>query len=409
MRFREALYDGSDPLYAPLTSRSKDILYWKPSARFVKLGANPKPISLTGRIGDDNDAIRAAEARRLTRDLLARFGEVPDRKAGTWAWLIDQYLHGEYSPIRDVKPNTREGYERQLWKWRNAIGHMKVGALDYTQIMRAKEAMQKAGRSDAAIRRMFTMLRIVANHGAALRVDGATDVAITLSNTRFRSSPARKVFWTRDEAVAIIDEADTRGLHSFALGMSLQWWLGLRAVDVRGQWFEADETDGGIIRKTMVKRQTKTYVRVTRWQDGMTWDMVEPDFSGFWKVPSKTARSHPDPLFFNLSDLPEIQSRLRLLAHGGRTGPVILSSDGLPYTREGWTNAFRRIRKHLKLRPELRSMDARAGALTEASRRGASLTDLRDAATHSNTTTTQRYLRGGDEARSRVVKLRRND
>jgi hypothetical protein len=408
MRFHDALYDGSDPLYAPLTSRSKKYVYWKPSARFVRMGASKKPVKLTGEVGDGQGEARAAEARKLTRELLAKFDETPDRQAGTWAWLIDTYLHGEYSPIHGVKPNTREGYQRQLSRWRKAIGHMKIGALDYTQIMKAKKAMEDNGHSAAAVRRMFVTLRIVANHGVALRAQGAAEVAGTLSNIRFPGSASRSVYPTRAEVMAIVDEADSRGLHAFALGILLQWWLGLRAVDVRGQWFEADDASG-IIRKTWVKRRNKSYERVTRWQDGLTWDMIEPDLSGFRKVVSKTARSHPEPQFFDLTDLPEIQSRLRLLGHGDKSGPVILSSDGLPYTREGWTNAFRRIRKHLGLRQELRSMDIRAGAITEARDRGASIADMRDTAGHANAATTQRYIRGEDEARSRVVKLRRTE
>lgn len=407
MRFSASLYDGSDPLYAPLTSRSKQYVYWKPSARFVRMGASKKPVKLTGTVGDGQDEARASEARKLTRDLLAKFNETPDRQHGTWAWLIDRYLHGEFSPIHGVKPNTRASYESSLSRWRKAIGHMPIGRLDYEQIMKAKKAMADKGDSDAAIRRMFVTLRIVANHGVALRAPGAAEVAGTLSNTKFRKSPARSIYPTRAEVLAIVDEADARGLHSFACGILLQWWLGLRAVDVRGQWFESDDTSG-IIRKTIVKRRNKSYERVTRWQDGLTWDMIEPDLSGFRKVVSKTARTHPEPQFFDLSDLPEIRSRLSLLGQGRKTGPVILSSDGLPYTREGWANAFRRIRDALGIRKELRSMDIRAGAITEARDRGASLPDMRDAAGHASAATTQGYIRGADEARSRVVKLRRN-
>lgn len=407
MHFDDSLYDGSDLLYAPLTSRSKKYVYWKPSARFVRMGASKKPVKLTGEVGDGKDEIRAAEARKLTRDLLAKMNETPDRQNGSWAWLIDRYLHGEFSPIRSVKPNTRAGYESSLARWRKAIGHMQVGQLDYVQIMKAKQAMEAKGDSDAAIRRMFVTLRIVANHGVALRAPGAAEVAGTLSNIRFRMGPARQIYPTRAEVMAIVEEADARGLHAFSCGILLQWWLGLRAVDVRGQWFEADNDESGIIRKTFVKRRNKSYERTTRWQDGLTWDMIAPDLSGFSKVISKTARSHPDPQFFDLTSLPEIQSRLRLLGHGAKSGPVILSSDGLPYTREGWANAFRRIRDHLGIRPELRSMDIRAGAITEARDRGASLPDMRDAAGHASASTTQRYIRGADEAKSRVVKLRR--
>lgn len=403
MPFRDALYDGSDPLYAPLAYRSKEYMYWRPTKRFIVMGADKRPIRLTGKVGDGQDAARAAEARELTRALLTQFSEMPDSIAGTWAWLIDSYLHGAHSPIHDLKPNTRENYVLQIKRWRNAIGHMKVGALDYAQIVLSKKAMDEAGKSAAAVRRMFVVLRIVTNYGVAMRVPGAAEVSQTLSNMRFKMSKARTVYATRAEVMAIVDEADARGLHDFALGILLQWWLGLRAVDVRGQWFEADPKAGGIIRRSRLPRR-----KTTRWQDGLTWDMFEPDLSGFRKVISKTAHSHPASQFFDLSDLPEIRTRLRLLRGSGASGPVIRSSDGLPYTREGWTNAFRRIRDALGIRKELRSMDIRAGAITEARDRGASLSDMRDTAGHASSDTTQRYIRGQDDARARVVRLRRN-
>lgn len=214
---------------------------------------------------------------------------------------------------------------------------------------------------------------------------------------------------TRDQTMAIIQEADRRGMHDFALGLSLQWWFGLRAVDVRGQWFEINEKDtGGITRETIVKRKSFTRIKHTRWQDGLTWDMFAPDLSGFTKVISKTASSNPEPEWFDLTKLPELQSRLPLLASTGRTGPVILSGDGLPYTREGWSNAFRRIRRHLKLPDDIRSMDLRAGAITEARDQGATLADMRDMATHASTDTTQRYIRGTEQARGRIIELRKS-
>ncbi|NOX40530.1 MAG: hypothetical protein GXP05_08445 [Alphaproteobacteria bacterium] len=174
----------------------------------------------------------------------------------------------------------------------------------------------------------------------------------------------------------------------------LQYELILRAVDVRGQWLKSYANEGGIIRGG------------TRWQDGLTWDMVRDDLTGFEKVVSKTARSAPEPRFFDLVNLPEIQERLAETPADKRVGPVILSMKrgGIPFTRQGWSQAWARYRKLAGIPEEIWMMDTRAGGVTEAKEMGADPWALRDAAQHANVDTTNRYARG--DASGKVVKLR---
>jgi hypothetical protein len=183
-------------------------------------------------------------------------------------------------------------------------------------------------------------------------------------------------------------------MHAFALGVLLQWTFALRGVDVFGQWLERSG-EGGIRRGREL------------WCDGLTWDMVAPDLSAFSKVISKTERSMPEPMRFSLEGLTEVQTRLRLIGNGKRIGPVICSERyGLPYTAESRSRAWARIRESLGL-PSIWLMDTRAGAITEGRQLGASVADLRDAAGHATTATTQRYMRGRAEAVEKVVHLRR--
>lgn len=141
-----------------------------------------------------------------------------------------------------------------------------------------------------------------------------------------------------------------------------------------------------------------------RWQDGLTWDMIASDLSGFEKVISKTSRSNPDPMTFALTD--ELRSRLRMLGEGRKFGPVIVSRTGMPYERQAWGRTFSRIRDRLGLPKEITLMDTRAGAITEAKSMGADPYALRDAAQHSNVATTDRYARGRSESADKIVQLR---
>ncbi len=401
MSFKDALWDASDPLYSPLTRTVKGRVYWQASAKFRALGYEPANVALDGMAGDGMDLARAAEARRLTRAMLEHYRADRDHPAGTWAWLIARYQLDQFSPYHDVKANTRKSYAWQLERWSKGIGHMSIGAMDYERVRRTQADMIAKGRSLSYVKRMFTTLRIVAGYGKAIEVDAAARVSSILSEVKFRSAPKRTVAPTRAQILAIVDEADARGMFAFATGLLIQWVFAVRAVDVRGQWLEiaANDKDGGIIRTSGDKR--------LRWHDGLTWNHVDADLTAFTKVISKTSRSLPEPTRFSLTDAAEIRGRLRLLGNGKRVGPVIISERlGMPYTIEAWGRAFARLRDHLGLPKEITSMDTRAGALTEGSEMGADLMILRDGAGHMNSNTTNRYLRSREENIGKLVRLR---
>lgn len=367
-------------------------MWWKATPRYIALGYKPIRQRLPGAKGDGRDLERAEEARRLTRAMVDRFA--PDRLApDTWAWLIRRYRTDRYSPYHELKANTRGGYDWQLDRWARALGDLPLGAMTFERARETQTAMAEKGRSASYIRRMFTTLRIVANYGRALRLPGARAAAEVLAEVRLRSAPKRQVFPTRAEIRAIVDEADARGLFAYATGLLMQWTLSLRGVDVFGQWLADPKGEGGIRKGDL------------RWDDGLTWAMVEPDLMGFSKVLSKTRGALPEPIRFPLEDAPELRARLRLLGNGGRVGPVI-TVDGLPYALDRRSKTFLRLKRALGLRDEITMMDTRAGALTDGQERGADLIALRDAAGHLDAATTNRYVRGREASIAKVVKLR---
>lgn len=396
--FKAALHDGSDPLYASGLMFNGPRAHWKCPPKYKTAGYRISTINLNlpGTRDDEHALARALLCREHTRDMMAWYDgiDTPRIPLGTWQWLFARYRHDEFSPIRDVKANTKSSYVWLMDRWLVVIGHMKIDALDYVKIKKLERGMRDNGRTDSYIHRMFTMLRTVAAYGKALKLIEARAVSEILSEIRFRSAPARSVAPTRDQIMAVVNEADARGMHAFALGIMLQYELTLRAVDVRGQWFPATGT-GGIMRNG------------TRWQDGLTWDMVEPDLSAFTKVISKTIRSMPEPMRFDLTNLPDIQTRLRMIGNRGRIGPVITSpKDNLPYTIHGWSHAFRRLRDAAGVPAHITMMDTRAGALTEAGGLGVDLLAMRDAAGHANAATTNRYARGRSASIANVIKIR---
>jgi len=405
MPFKAALWDGSDPLYAPCLSWSGRApesrqARWKCPRKYIVAGYHVKSVKVgePGRPDDEHQLARALRCRELTQELVRWWDglDQPKVKPGTWQYLIARYKSDEYSPIHEVKANTRHGYLQQLAKLQVAIGHMRIEDLTYEQIKRTQKVMEAKGRSVSYIHRFFNTLRRVARYGKALNIREAAVVAETLGEMRFQVGAGRQVAPTREQVYRIVAAADAAGLPDFALGILLQFELTLRAVDVRGQWLATDDLEGGIVRNGK------------RWQDGLTWDMFDADLRGFSKVISKTAKSMPEPYYFDLTPLPEIRSRLRLLRPQNPVGPVIRSmrKEGLPYTASGWTQAWARLRKEAGLPKNIWMMDVRAGAVTEAKSLGVDPYALRDAAQHASISTTNRYSRNRSAGANQIVQLR---
>jgi hypothetical protein len=395
--FRPSVWNDLEPDYAPGLAWSKGTYpRWQAPRKYLIAGYKVHSRKLDGIKGDGQDLARAAKCRELTRDMLRWYDEncIDKPHPDSFGHLIARYKTDEDSTIHGIKGNTRQGYDALLALWDKVIGHMQVSDLDYSEIKKIERAMLAKGRSPGNIGRHMNMLRTVVKYGTLIKMPGARDVKETLSNMRFSGSQTRSVAPTRDQILAIVAEADKRGLYGFSCGLLICYEYTLRAVDVRGQWLKDEGGEGGIVRNGL------------RWQDGLTWDMIEPDLSSFTKTISKTRKTMSTPYTFDLTAIPDLQARLERIGSRGRVGPVIVSAEGAPYTIYGWSQAFRRIRKHVGLPDELTAMDTRAGGVTEAKLLGANPYELRDAAQHRHLTTTSGYDRDRSASANNVVRLR---
>jgi len=376
----------NDPAYAPGIAKAKQHYYWRPSKALVKAGYSKMPYKLDGEVGDGRDLERAAKCRDLTRQMLrwASGDDTPRLIQGTWLWLIARYKSDEFSPFKEVKANTREGYLHSLSRWEAGIGAVKIADTDLVALKRWQKAMQEGSRSVAYIKRAFTMLRIITGYGVAIKAPGARDVRDILSELRIKAPRPRTSNPTQAQIEAIITSADAAGHTGFALGLVMQWWLTLRAVDVRGQWLEG------------------------RWADGLTWDMISKDYTVLTKTPSKTERSAPEAMVFDITPLDDLRARLQAIPADQRVGPVIKLQNGQPFKRRYWAALFRLHAKAAGVPDDVWGMDTRAGALNHAVGLGASPYEVRNQANHASLDTTDRYMRGRSESASRVIQLRAN-
>jgi hypothetical protein len=183
----------------------------------------------------------------------------------------------------------------------------------------------------------------------------------------------------------IIAAADAAGDAAVALGLSLQWWLTLRAVDVRGQWLP--ERKGA------------------RWADGLTWDMIDLKAGKITKAASKTERHDGTVITWDLAPIPAVLDRLRAIPEGERIGPVI-KENGKPFRKEVYTNRFRKYARAAGVPDEVQMRDTRAGAINDAMMHGANKLQMQHAAGHLNSDTTERYIRVREQNAQNVIQMR---
>lgn len=383
--------DGSVPDYAPGIARSKDNFYWRPPQKDVENGYVIKSIKLPGKHGDGLDLDRAARCRDLERDMIRWRSDLakPLIEPFTWGWLIRRYLHDELSPYRGVKGNTAEEYKWWLEAITTAIGEVLIEQTDYERIKRWQVAMQDKGRSVAYIARWFNRLRLAANYGALINPALCARPKEILSGMRFTAPKPRNAAPTPAQIEAIIAKADAAGDHMFSLAISLMWWTMLRPVDILGQYLGKGET--------------------ARWADGLTWNMVSIEAATITKTPSKTEEAMPEALVWDLSPVPELIARLSAIPAEQRIGPVIRQGNGKAFHRRWFNTLYRRYAEAAGIPDHIQMRDTRAGAITDAKSKGATMIQMQHAANHANQATTHRYVRDKGAELAQVILLRKSN
>jgi hypothetical protein len=389
-KFAPALWDDSDPGYSPgLMWVKGKYPYWRAAKKYRDAGYSINSMRLDGEKHDGLDLERARHCRNLTREMCEWFdGQGTSRiAAGSFGHLINRYLTDAYSPLRDPNSEqTRTLYRKLCEYWQRAINEVIVADCGYEDAIRWREALRT--KSDAWAKRMMGQLGRILNYGAMIEFAGASDLHNVVSRMRLKGNKPRTVAPSRAEVYRIIDEAENRGLSALALGFCLQFELALSASDVIGIW---EKGEGAF-----------TDQHGKSWKNGLTWNDISNDLLILTKGRNKTDQEAINYHIASKSPLFEMLDRVPL---GARVGPVITSRNGVPYKSESYSRGFHRIVKDLGL-SQYTNRDLRAAAITEAREMGASVEDNRDFAQHTNTHTTQRYMRRRDDAANRVLDLR---
>ncbi len=383
MKFRDSLYDDSEPDYAPCLQRIRGKAVWRAPRRYVQAGWTTPNVKL------DDEADIPARCRELTRDLVDWFyGTDKTTEPGTWGHLINRYRTDQFSRYQAVAHTTRHEYEKLLSKWMTSIGTVRLADTHFVDIMtwyttaRAPSTRRpEAGERITEAHKMMTMMRGLVSHGVKIEMKDCTRLKAILSECTFESRSPRRVYPTREEVDTLVARAVGDNVLSFAIGYRMQFDLGLRGNDVIGVW------EG------------------PRWVGGVTWDMIDLPGRRLDKVIRKTRRHNDAVQTWDLSFTPELVALLEMLPADRRVGPVIVcEATGKPYQAGHWSRTFGRFRDLCGIRQELQCRDARAGAITEAEGMGARLETLQKFAGHADSRTTSLYTR--DDAVASILELR---
>jgi hypothetical protein len=311
----------------------------------------------------------------------------------TVASLIDCYQTDLDSPYHKLRYRTRLYYNSLCGRIRKDVGEKKIEELKARQVLHWHEEFIAADHI-AMGHSVIGMLRILCGFGATLLEDNqCARLSTVLSNMRFKMSKPRNSVLTAEQAIAVRAKAHELGKHSIALAQAFQFECMFRQKDVIGEWVPSSEP--GI---------TDILDGNNKWLRGIRWEEIDENFI-LTHVTSKRQKEITVDLKIAGMVMEELGNvaRDRLPARG----PIIVADGkGIPWYHVEFRRNWRIAADAAGVPKTVRNMDSRAGAITEATEAGADIEHIKQAATHSDISMTQRYARGAEEKTAGVMRQR---
>lgn len=248
------------------------------------------------------------------------------------------------------------------------------------------------------------MLRILFGFGTAFLEDlQCMRLKASLSEMRFAQAKPRTEQLTAEQATAIRHKAHEMKRPSIAVAQAFQFECMFRQKDCVGEWIPIKEPGMSDIFDE----------HGMKWMRGIRWEEISQDLI-LTHITSKKSKEIP----IDLRNAPMVMEELAFIAGVSpamltrdllpASGPIVISEfDDLPWEAIEFRRWWRKLADACDIPKEVRNMDSRAGAISEAEDAEADVDDIRENATHSNINMTKRYMRGMKEKKiARVQKLR---
>jgi hypothetical protein len=322
---------------------------------------------------------------------------------GTVRGLIGAYKTDSLSGYQKLRHHSRINYNCLLKRLDDTIGDLSIASIKARTIHQYYQQWVEGGKVPMA-HSLMTMLRTITSFGMAfLEDEECTRVSVILNKLRFENGKARTVRLQSDQVLALRAAAHAAGFHSIALANAFQFDGILRQKDVIGEWVPLSEP--GVLSDVHSGNQ--------KWGRGILWSEID-DTLTLHHVTSKKQK----PVHIPLRLAPSVMEEFCRIA--GVASPADLTRDKLPQTgpvivcettHRPWSPftfriTWRELATSVGIPKNVRNMDSRAGAISEAVEAGAPLEHVRHAATHSDMATTQRYDRAGESNTINVMELR---
>lgn len=332
---------------------------------------------------------------------------------GTWGSLIKCYQTDPDSPYRKNEYASRRHYDTLCRILDREIGNERIEAIDTRRVLRLHDKWTEpkepgGARKIAMGHALVGMMRGVLTFGATLlKCPACRELRVDLHSTRFKAAKPREVHLSADHVIAIRKEAHRMTgpfRHSIALAQAFQFDVasGMRQKDIIGEWVPISEPG---VSEIISGNQ--------KWLKGLRGEEIDEDF-----ILRHLTWKRKKMLVADLKLAPMVMEEIRIMVGATaadpvtrdmlpRSGPLIVNEQTrLPYHVEAFRTAWREIARKVGVPDEIKNMDTRSGAITEALAAGAPLEAVRKGATHSNISMTNRYSRGDADAVVTVMQHR---
>jgi hypothetical protein len=390
--------------WRPLT-RDRWQASWKCRADLAKKGFRPVRCFIWSGVTPDATAIQLIQdtCQRLHNEMLiwGRGGFMIEEKfSGTMASLIACYQTDADSPYHKIRYKSKHHYDYMCRRLEDDITE-PLKDLNARSFLRLHEKWTAGGRVTWG-HSLIGMVRILVNFGATFLEDAECErLSGVLHRMKFKQGKPRDVHITSDQVIAIRNMMHEKGKPSMALAQAFQFECMLRQKDVIGEWVPLSEP-GPL---------STVFAGNSKWIRGIKWEEIDANLVLRHET-SKREKMLEVPLSKAQMVMEEFDRQFphfKTMDRGAlpATGPVIVSEySRIPWVDDEYRRQWRHMANAAGLPKSIRSMDSRAGAITEATEAGAELEHVKHAATHGDISMTQRYSRGAADKIAGVMDKR---
>lgn len=310
---------------------------------------------------------------------------------GSMRSLCHCYRTDKDSSFRKNRYQTRKHYESLLRRIVDDHGDVMVADLRGRDMLRWHEGWAAGGKIPMA-HSLMGMVRGLFGFGMTLlECNECTRMCAVLSKQRFQMGKSRGVQLTAEMANLIRAEAHKEGLHSIALAQAIQFECAFRQKDVIGEMVPLSEPG-----------TSDVIVDGKKWLRGVTWNEIDANLI-LRHVTSKRQKL----VEIDLRNAGMVMEEFARIGTLPTKGPIIISErTGQPWTSHAFRAVWRDLARAVGVPDNVRNMDTRSGAITEATDSGASLEDTRHMATHSDISMTAKYSRDSAGKTAKVMQMR---